>query len=220
MAFIPVRIKPLTWVDVETSDLDPDNGDILEIAIIRQNLDGSETVYESKIQMARPENAHPKALEVNGYTEEKWAGARPAAVVMQEIHDIKLLQDCILAGHNVGFDAGFINKTYKRLGIKARVDYHLYDTVTLALEHLGAWVDSVSLVPVCIALGLSTDGAHGAMADVRMAMAVKKVLTTATPEQRSAWATEVPARLAAWGPSAPVLRSSISAGGSFPLRVG
>ena len=200
MAFIPVRNKPFTWVDTETSDLDPDNGDILEIAIVRldQSKPGVEVVYESKIKMERPENAHPKALEVNGYTEEKWAGARPVAEVMQEIHDLGLLQDCILAGHNVGFDAGFINKTFKRLGIKARVDYHLYDTVTLALEHLGTWVDSVSLVPVCKALGISTEGAHGAMADVRMAMAVHKALTTATPEQRAAWAVDVPVRLAIW----------------------
>lgn len=197
---VPVRDKPLTWVDVETSDLDPDNGDILEVAIVRLdpcNL-GVKVVYESKIKMERPENAHPKALEVNGYTEEKWAGARPAAVVMREIHELKLLQDCILAGHHVSFDAGFLNKTFKRLGIQARVDYHLFDTVTLALEHLHPWVDSVSLVSVCIALGLPTVGAHGAMADVRMAMAVHKTLTMATPEQRAAWATEVPTRLAAW----------------------
>lgn len=199
MAFIPVRNKPFTWVDVETSDLDPVNGDILEIAIVRlDQADGLGTLFHSKVRMERPENAHPKALEVNGYTEEKWAGAPSAAEVFQKIHDLGLLQDCILSGHNVGFDAGFINKTFKRLGIKARVDYHLYDTVTLALEHLHPWMDSVSLVPVCVALGLPTVGAHEAMSDLRMAMAVHEVLTKATPEQRAAWAVDVPARLAAW----------------------
>lgn len=202
MAFIPVSAKPFTWCDTETSGLDPQQNDILDIAIIRVEDGGTgrvlERLYEAKVKMARPENAHPKALEVNGYTEEKWAGARSVAEVFQEIHDLKILQDCILAGQNIGFDAGFINATYKRLGIDARVDYHLYDTVTLALAHLKPYLKSVSLVPVCVALGIPTKGAHGALADCRMAMAVNRILTTATAEERAAWATVIPARLAAW----------------------
>jgi DNA polymerase III epsilon subunit-like protein len=195
----PLRQRPFAWCDTETTGLNPDQNDILDIAIVRVMPDGTEEVFEAKVQMDRPENAHPKALEVNGYTPEKWAGARTAAEVFGEIHERGLLRDCILAGQNVGFDAAFINATFKRLGIKARVDYHLFDTVTLALEHLLPYLEnSVSLVPVCVALGIPTEGAHGAMADCRMAMAVHRVLTTATPADKERWATEIPARLAAW----------------------
>lgn len=198
MAFIPVHSKPFVWVDTETTGLDPDLNDIIEIAIVRVNPDGSEKVIHAKIRMERPENAHPRALEVNGYTDEAWAGAASVREVFEFIHNEKILQDCILAGQNVGFDSRFINATFKRLGIDARVDYHLYDTCTLALEHLKPWVSSVSLVPICVALGIPTDGAHGAMADCRMAMEVDRKLRQATAEDRSRWASEIPPRLAAW----------------------
>lgn len=194
---LPLRQRPFAWCDTETTGLDPDLNEILDIAIVRVHPNGTEEVFEAKVKMEHPESAHPKALEVNGYTEEKWAGARTAAEVFGEIHNRGLLRDCILAGQNVGFDAAFINTTFKRLGIKTRVDYHLFDTVTLALEHLLPYLDaSVSLVPVCVALGIPTEGAHGAMADCRMAMAVHQKLTKATPEERERWATEIPARLA------------------------
>ena len=198
MSFIPVSQKPMTWVDCETTGLDEHLNDIIDIAIIRVERDGTEKVINAKIAMERPENAHPKALEVNGYTPEAWAGAPSVREVFEFIHREKILQDCILAGQNVQSDARFVNATFKRLGIDARVDYHLYDTVTLALEHLKPYLKSVSLVPVCVALGISIDNAHTAMADCRMAMAVHRVLTTATPEERAEWPSLIPGRLAAW----------------------
>ena len=194
----PVSEKPFVWIDTETSGLDPLVNEVIEIAIVRMNCDGTETILSSKVRMEHPENAHPRALEVNGYSAEAWEGAPSQADLFQIIHDRGLLQDCILAGQNVGFDAAFINATFKRLGIDARVDYHLYDTVTLALRDLKPWLRSVSLVPVCVALGIPTEGAHTALADCRMAQAVDHILTTATPAQRAEWPHIVPARLAAY----------------------
>lgn len=198
MASIPLHDKPFAWLDTETTGLDEHYNDIIDIAIIRVERDGTEKIINAKIAMERPENAHPKALEVNGYTPEAWAGAPSVREVFEFIHREKILQDCILAGQNVQFDARFVNATFKRLGIDARVDYHLYDTVTVALMFLQPYLKSVSLVPVCVALGIPIDNAHTALADCRMAMEVNRVLTTATPEERAKWPTVVPARLAAW----------------------
>lgn len=189
---IPVSVKPFAWVDVETSGLDPDHNDILEIAIVRLDPDGEKVLHE-KVVMERPENAHPKALEVNGYTPEKWADAKPAVEVFPRVAE--LLTDCIIAGQNVRFDVGFINATCKRLGIDARVDYHLYDTCTLALEHLKPWLESISLVPVCKALGIPTDQAHSAMGDVRMSIEVDRQLRRAGWLRRLWWRFVVPRRL-------------------------
>lgn len=189
----PICNKPFAWVDVETTGLDPDANDIIEIAIVRVDPDG-EKVFHEKIAMERPENAHPKALEVNGYTPEKWKDAKPAVLIFPQVAD--LLTDCILAGQNTRFDAGFLNATFKRLGLDVRADYHLYDTSTLAMEHLKPWLESVSLVPVCKALGIPTNGAHTAMADVRMAMAVDQKLRRATWLQRLWWRFTIPRRLA------------------------
>jgi len=198
--FVPLNRKPLVWVDTETTGLDDNFADIIEIAIIRVELDGTEEVLHLFIKMERPENAHPRALEVNGYTDEKWAanGALEPAEAWQMIHESGLFNEAIVAGQNVKFDVGFINASFKRHGIKTRVDYHIYDTCSLSLEHLRPWMESISLVPTCVALGIPVTDAHTALADTRMAMAVEKKLARATAEDRKEWSEVIPGRLAAW----------------------
>jgi len=203
MAFIPVYRLPFVWLDTETTGLDEVENDIIEIAAIRIMPDGSEWLNESKVKMERPDNAHPKALEINGYTEEAWADAADPAVFWQKVADNGMLSDCIIAGQNVKFDTGFLNATFKRHGVMVkgkpyRVDYHVYDTCTLAIEHLHPWLSSVSLTPVCVALGIPVENAHRAMADVRLAMAVNMHLKRATNTQQAEWARLIPARLEAW----------------------
>jgi len=196
--FIPVCDKPFTWVDTETTGLDPDENEIIELAIIRLQPDGTEEIFHTKIQMERPEHAHPRALEVNGYTKEAWAGAPSQQEVWQEVYDRGLFSECIVAGQNVKFDVGMIDASFKRAGIDIRIDYHTYDTCTLALAHLKPFVKSISLVPTCIALGIPVRDAHSALADIRMAMEVDRVLRTASESTRAMWPTVVSQRVAAW----------------------
>lgn len=172
MAAKALRDKALVFLDTETTGLDPIENDIIEFAAIR--ISGTtEYRYQVKIKMERPENAHPKALEVNGYTEEAWVAARTLPEVLPEIVD--LLKDAIVIGHNPDFDMNFIKAACKRHGIDARLPYQLIDTTTLAFEHLGpAGLTSLSLVNVCKFLGISTDGAHTAMHDV---LACREVYT-------------------------------------------
>jgi DNA polymerase III epsilon subunit-like protein len=198
--FVPLFEKPLTWVDTETTGLDHLENDIIEIAIIRVENDGTEKVLHLYIDMERPENAHPRALEVNGYTPEAWAanGALKPAEAWKQVAESGLLNEAIIAGQNVRFDAGFINASFKRHGIETRMDYHLYDTCSLALEHLRPWMDSISLVPLCVALAIPVNNAHTALADVRMAMEVEMILARAMDADREQWSRSIPRRLAAW----------------------
>jgi len=198
--FVPLNRKPITWVDCETTGLDADHNDIIEIAIIRLRADGTEGVLHLFIYPERPENAHPKALEVNGYTREKWKanGAVEAAEAWRTVANSGLLDEAIIAGQNVRFDAGFINASFRRHGIKVRMDYHLYDTCSLSLEHLRPWMESISLVPTCVALGIPVTNAHTALADTRMAMAVEKKLARCNDDDRQHWGEVIPGRLAKW----------------------
>ncbi len=197
--FVPLNQKPLVWVDTETTGLDAEDNDIIEIAIIRVE-DDTEKVMHLFINMERPENAHPRALEVNGYTPEAWAanGALEPADAWQQVADSGILDEAIIAGQNVRFDARFINASFKRHGIKTRMDYHLYDTCSLALEHLRPWMASISLVPTCVALGIPVTNAHTALADTRMAMEVEKRLARASDALRAEWGHLIPGRLAEW----------------------
>ena len=192
----PVSEKPFVWVDTETTGLIPEDNEIIEIAIVRPMDNGSELVFHRKVRLEKPETAHPKALEVNGYSEDAWADAVGQADIWQEIADRQLLSNCILAGHNVRYDAAMLAASFKRHGIDYTVDYHLYDTVTLALEHLQPLVKCVSLVPVCVALGIPVSNAHSALADVRMAQEVSRILRGA--QIGPSMEEMIKSRLAAW----------------------
>lgn len=199
--FIPVSRKPFVWLDTETTGLDPDKNEVLSIAIVRPKDDGSEIVYERKLKMERPENAHPKALEVNGYTDEAWADAMPQEACWREIADLQLLSECIVAGQNVRFDAGFLNASFKRHGINYRMDYHLYDTVTVALLVLKPYVSSVSLASTAVALGIPVVEAHTALGDVRLCQQVdshcREILNNGE-HLHSHFGPQVLERIAAW----------------------
>jgi len=198
LAYTPLHDKPFVWLDTETTGLNPNLNDIIEIAIIRVELDGTERVMATRIKMERPENAHPRALEVNGYTPEAWLTAWAPADVWQHINQSRLLHDCIVAGHNAKFDTAFLNATFERHGMKLRTDYHVYDTCTLVLEHLGQWVESISLVATCVALDIPTGGAHTALADVKMCRTVARRLARSSTLARQDWGRVIPGRLAAW----------------------
>ena len=60
---------PLIFVDTETTDLDPDTSAVIEVAMVRRDADGTETRFHTLIKPTEQElaDAHPKALEVNGY---------------------------------------------------------------------------------------------------------------------------------------------------------
>jgi DNA polymerase-3 subunit epsilon len=157
----------MVWLDTETTGLNPDKNDIIEFAGLRE--DTLETLH-LKVYPERPENAHPRALEVNGYTREKWdeAGAIEMASAIPQI--AKFLEGAILAGQNVSFDENFIKATMRRHDVETRIGYHKLDVATLALirlRPLGA--KSVSLGYVCDVLGISNEGAHTALADVHRA---------------------------------------------------
>ena len=60
---------PVHFVDVETSHLDPDIGEILSIAIITEDEDlGLTTQYATLIKPVQLHRADPKSLEINGYS--------------------------------------------------------------------------------------------------------------------------------------------------------
>jgi len=183
--------RSLVWIDTETTGLSPMKNDVIEFAALR---DDTEETLVLKINPDRPENAHPKALAVNGYTPEKWAeaGAIPMAEALPKI--VAFLGDGILAGQNVMFDVTFLKVTCERYNQEARFGYHLLDTVTLALTHLRPLgIKSVSLGVVCEVLGVTNENAHTALADVQRARAVYQLLSNPTDAQKAEWKAKIEA---------------------------
>jgi DNA polymerase III epsilon subunit-like protein len=156
--------KPLVFVDIETTGLDPEIHEIIEIAILP--LKGP--VWQTKIKPEHLDVASPKALEINGYQDhpEDWEDAPRFLNIAPEI--AAHLKDTMIAGQNTQFDMGFIRSLFKRHDLPLKgVPYSWVDTVSLAYEHLvPLGTPDLKLGTTCDFLGISNDGQHTAAADV------------------------------------------------------
>lgn len=181
--------KPLCFIDTETTGLDENFNEMIEFAGVRRTRDGHEDVLEMKLRMLHPDRAHPRALAVNNYSEEEWAGAEHPHSGVQTI--AAFLRGTLLVGHNVPFDLRFVKATLAREhGQEATrgLPYHHVDTMTLAYEHLvPCGLGSISLQNICEFLGIDNEGSHRALVDVRRTMAVFDTLIRATEEDRKRW---------------------------------
>ena len=179
-----LKDRKIAVIDTETTGLDPDTNEILEIAIYipKDNLR-----WVRKIKPEHIETAHPKALEVNGYTPEAWEGAGSALEVLTEAN--KILKGCVPLGQNITFDIGFYKATCARAGLKPTFDFRHVELYTLAYIHLVPHgLNSLSLVNVCDFLGIGNEGAHTAMSDVDRTWLAYSMLRKPSVLDRARWA--------------------------------
>ena len=183
------------YIDTETTGLDPTTHEVIEVAIITEHEDGTVDSWVSKIAPQRIETAHPKALEINGYTPEAWKDAPTRAEVAPTIS--KLLKGSVVVGHNVAFDIGFIAALFEELGIEHRWSYRdQLDTIVYVREHLfPTGLKSASLDNARRWLGWSTEGAHAALKDAEDCRRLKVTLERSTSLDRLVWSLAGPRRM-------------------------
>jgi len=186
MAKIPLKDRPIAFVDGETTGLDPRVHELIELAAVKRNLTGVH-VFEAKIKPERLENASPEALAINGYNEKEWQDARPLSEVLPEF--VAFVAGTVIAGQNIRFDMGFINAGIERLGLDARIDYHLIDVSTMAYEHLvPLGLNSLSLKNICKFIGIEPEpNMHRALNGAMSAKDVFSALERATWWDRMRW---------------------------------
>ena len=177
MARIPARERNLAFTDTETTGLDPNQHEIISLAVIVQSPEGEELRRMEWFMHPRwPERADSKALEINGYTRALWDSRGVVSHERALREYCELTKDCIFAAHNVPFDWSFLEREWERHeGVEWVGDYHKVDTVSLAwrpyFESQGR-MKSVSLRNVCSYYGVSNAGAHDAMTDVERTVEV------------------------------------------------
>ena len=168
----------LVFVDVETTGLDPERHELLELAAVRVDPHTLEPTDHASVRVrpTRLAAADPKALEVNGYSDEVWRDAVTLATGLRRL--APLLEGALVAGHNVGFDWAFLARGYEQAGLPVpAVDYHRLDTASLAWPlFAGAETESLSLDAVCAALGLCRPSPHRALADALASLEVARKL--------------------------------------------
>lgn len=157
----------LAFIDTETTGLNPGEHVVIEFACIIHDDYGEIERFETRIKPTPDEisRAHPKALEVNGYTPEKWEDAPSIEEVGPRI--VEILRDSVLVGHNIPFDESMIKAHLSSRGIKGRIPHRKIDTQALVIEHLfPLGLERASMDSVRDFLGWDKEGAHTAMKDV------------------------------------------------------
>ena len=118
--------------DVETSGLDERTNGVLGLGAIM--LPGGDTFYHEP-RLIESLKAHPKALEVNGFTEEevRSKGRIDMHETLTAFNNWAVgAHDMILAGWNTTFDYRFLSAEYARHDIRWPFKYRVVDIQTIA----------------------------------------------------------------------------------------
>lgn len=184
----------LAITDYETTGVDPDEHEIIEIGLVVIDQSTLETIseLELKVRPTHIETASSKALEINGYTEEDWQDACSLYEAMQQY--ASHVGDAMLMAHNMGFEWSFTRAAFKTTGVADPMDYHRCDAFTTALESLRySGLEKFNLVKVAEFLGIEPEPMpHRAINGARQAVDVYRTLRELN---RRLWKQETLAQL-------------------------
>src|SRR3990167_5836579 len=97
----------LAFIDIEATGLDVSKHEIIEIGcIITTPKFKIIEEFELKIKPEKIENADPVSLKVSHYDPDLWQSAHALKDAIKIFS--KKVKDCIMVGHNVAFDSGFL----------------------------------------------------------------------------------------------------------------
>jgi len=165
--------KKLIFIDTETTGLNPDNHEIIELGAIVAEYDPEtkmlveKEIIDLKIKPEHIETAEAIALRINGYNEADWIFAVDLKSAMQKLQ--KVSEGGIMIAHNMAFDYLFLEHAFRKTGVENKMHYHKIDTISVAFAKLGG-VDDIgkySMYALCDRFGIKNQKAHSAYSDTR-----------------------------------------------------
>lgn len=183
----------LVIMDFETGGVEPRHPNI-QLAAIAVDDDWNELAsFNRKIKFDSAA-CDPRALEINHYTVEAWKDAESSddvfadfAEFLKQHASVEMKSRGTGRPYNVARISAF-NAPFDKDRLWAMADGSFVPAhpQAMCIMQLAMWEQragrlkspSMKLVDVAATLGVSVDGAHDALADVRMAGTVAKVLTT------------------------------------------
>ncbi len=167
--------KAVTFLDTETTNLNPSKSAILEITIITDWSDGKQDVWSTKIKPREVELkfADPESLKICKYNDDDWKEAPAFEEVAEEI--VSRLKWGPIVGHNIQFDLSHIRACLNRYGYTEmsgfssddpksfRIGYPIIDTCALAFIFLPTQRQNLNAVREHF--DISQDRAHASLTD-------------------------------------------------------
>ncbi len=151
--------KPLAFIDLETTGVNPGLDRIVEIAIVKILTDGTKSV---KRRLINPEIPIPKgASDVHGITDEM---VKDAPTFKQVAHELKqMLDGCDFAGYNSNrFDIPLLMEEF----LRAQVDFDMKNRKLLDIQTIYHKMEPRTLSAAYkFYCGKTLDDAHSAEAD-------------------------------------------------------
>ena len=170
--------RRLVWLDVETTGLDPEHHEIVEVGLVEVEADlGLHEVGWTQLRMRpeHPERIDPEAAAVNGYTADGWADSVSQVEGLTRIRP--LLEGAVLGGHHVAFDRAFVLNAYRRAGLEPpTLSRRTLDTTSIGAPLvLRGQAAGFSLDELAAAVGLlPRTGPHRALDDARRSLHVAR----------------------------------------------
>ncbi|HAT22018.1 MAG TPA: hypothetical protein DCS57_04295, partial [Dehalococcoidia bacterium] len=155
-------------IDLETTGLDNLTDAIIEIAVIKFDLDGISETYQSFVNPGR--KIPPFISDLTGIFDKDVLVAPEFNSIIPKLKEF--IGDSILIGHNVGFDVGFL----REFGFN--FEGTIFDTLDLSYVIHPTQLD-YSLTGLSLFLDLDISNAHRAMADCENTMNLFINLVTA-----------------------------------------
>ena len=202
MSRVGAQAPAFAVLDVETTGLSPKRDRILELAIVRVDIDGNPVdEWSTRMHPERPIGA----THIHGIRDEDVAGAPLFRDLAPTI--AAGLAGLPIVAHNARFDMAFLSSEFASAGwdLPRLASYCTLDASHHHLPHL----DRRRLVDCCAATGISIQGAHSALGDARAtAMLLRSYIARYRAADGVLAAAQNEARLARWpqGPVRPVAR--------------
>jgi DNA polymerase-3 subunit epsilon len=172
-----MRKHNFAFIDIESTGLNLLKHEVIEIGCVltSSTLEVIEE-FELKIKPEYIENADPAAIKVNHYNEKDWKDALGVKEAIEIFS--KKTKDCIMVGHNVAFDAGFLEYVFNKTEVKNTMHYHKLDTISIAWTrlHNNKNFEHFSLRELCLYFGIKNERPHTALSDARATFELYKKL--------------------------------------------
>lgn len=177
------------WFDTETSGLSPVKNGIISLSYMIE-IDGTVTETGNLYFNCRGKQIEESALSVNGFTREQIEGFPDPENMYRELNTLfsryiskfDKNDKFTAAGYNVGFDVDFLRQLWSENGDKYFGSWFAFGVIDPSqiirfLQYCGySFPVRAKLTDIASSLGIGTDNAHDASADIGMTREVVQVL--------------------------------------------